>query len=1740
MVDTSDTQSAILTALSDCVPTILANDLAYGLCITNSGLFDLIPSNFTTNYRNALSTSRTFNTDGNCRIMCTKPTSAASASCCAATIALQACTTSSSYVKVCKDLIDDVFTYQSECKSGLSSATITLITITTIVIIVLLAMIGFSRSRIQNTKTFVNVTSTWTQVTNLIWKNLVLRRRRPVSFFFELFLPVFLSTALLLLANLDSFTDSWRSTWLTSEAANFSSNSTLVCSRLTIWGLEAIGGPSSSMLSFYSGGQSVLGLFFLISYIKFVSTTTTTMVVEKETRMRQMMKIMGLSDTTLLISWILTTAMFATPLSFAIAAVLKYGNVFSRTEYATLVFLFWALSIAITAFGYCIAPFFHKSRSAAIASVLLWLILFFPFLSVQSTNTNTFRYVAALSPPTAFALAVDEMLRRAQLGSNFAYSVGLIENPITVPSAFHMTLFLLGDSLILITLGYYFEQVVPQEYGVSKPWQFLFSPSYWFRQKAVRLTCDTSATLSPQTGCAYTEFTDVEMSDHQENVRTHLESVHAGLTIQEQNGSCLELRNLRKVFQLDHQNERIAVANLNMKMYHGQITALLGHNGAGKTTILSMLTGLIEPTSGDAFLYGCSIKHEFEKLRRMIGICPQYDILYSDLTVEEHFQFFGRMKYLSFDKLQVCIDKMIQEIGLMDIRHVLIKTLSGGQKRKVSVGLAFLGENKLVFLDEPTSGMDPYSRRFTWKLLQQNREDRVIVLTTHFMDEADLLGDRIAILSHGHLRCMGSSLFLKTRFGAGYNLTLIKILDGSYNDKVMEGFLQKYIQDIKCLSHAGSEVVFQLPTISSKIFPFMLNHLDHQMQQLGIQQYGISVTTLEEVFLRIANESMDHTVQSLKSERTFTPINRFILNDISFWTHYRAQIIKRFLIAKRDLKTIFFAVGIPSIFLLLLASLPEIQVAHFIPNYASNLPSTREQSQCNASTNLTSLIDPNFNVQTCTMSRGFAYCTLGVVQCDMRTCCDGTNFVSPWYPCNTCNTAMCFNTICMDKDDAKLQVILNGYLKALLVLLAFAFIPSAIVAYIVREKDPNQNAKSLQLISGANVSAYWVANWTHDFTLTIIPIVMAAIIVPFTITPNGGENATHDDILAICALLVTHIWVILPLAYLFARRYVNHAIAQTALLVFSLGTGALLSMFSFLCRIVDFRLSNTFTISSLDRNYLRWIFMLFPGYTLNNGLFELATRKVSRKALFGAENSESSDFVSFFGLFSGLGNSPCTECWDRIEPSCCVRKPFDLEIAGAPLLYKIIQAIVLSILVFVIETRSLKWKTQMNRLDHCSVTMESEDEEDDDVQVERQRVECEDQTSNDLVFIRNLRHEYAGKPCSKIAIDNLSLSIRKRECFGYLGVNGAGKSTTLAILTGQLAPTNGFVTLDGLNLASKMKTIRQRIGFCPQFDALHDLLTVEEELEFYARLKGISEPFVKLVIDEKIQELELTIYRTTLTHKLSGGNKRKVSTAIALLGCPRIVFLDEPTTGVDPFSRRKMWNLITQLTSSERDESACVVLTTHSMEECEALCSRVGILVTGRLKCLGSVEYLKQKFGYGYTVEVTLCTLNSESEEVKKVYNDVHLLVESERNQMVTIDSIRPLCTALGYSDRGVRILNQEGTGWILGNLLDTKGAISIQTFVLWWVLETCGEQLCAFFEHKFPGTILAEQQGKHFRFQVPKYQVDSNEVVRPAAVFRALEQTRSSLYVDEYSVSETALEHIFNNMAAQQDKEEI
>lgn len=231
--------------------------------------------------------------------------------------------------------------------------------------------------------------------------------------------------------------------------------------------------------------------------------------------------------------------------------------------------------------------------------------------------------------------------------------------------------------------------------------------------------------------------------------------------------------------------------------------------------------------------------------------------------------------------------------------------------------------------------------------------------------------------------------------------------------------------------------------------------------------------------------------------------------------------------------------------------------------------------------------------------------------------------------------------------------------------------------------------------------------------------------------------------------------------------------------------------------------------------------------------------------------------------------------------------------------------------------------------------------------------------SQTLLSIDNVTKTYGTGKDAVHALNGVSLAINKGEIFGLLGVNGAGKTTLSSIIATLHPPTSGTLTFNGQSIYTNLTTYRRSLGFCPQTQNLDDELTVYENLLFAGRYLLMPEVEIKQRIEELMTQLELTRYASFKIDALSGGNKQRVLIARALMHKPKLVLLDEPTVGLDPDIRRKLWDLIRSLKS----QGITVILTTHYLDEAEALSDRICILDKGKVRLVASTQALKEQHG---------------------------------------------------------------------------------------------------------------------------------------------------------------------------------
>jgi len=322
----------------------------------------------------------------------------------------------------------------------------------------------------------------------------------------------------------------------------------------------------------------------------------------------------------------------------------------------------------------------------------------------------------------------------------------------------------------------------------------------------------------------------------------------------------------------------------------------------------------------------------------------------------------------------------------------------------------------------------------------------------------------------------------------------------------------------------------------------------------------------------------------------------------------------------------------------------------------------------------------------------------------------------------------------------------------------------------------------------------------------------------------------------------------------------------------------------------------------------------------------------------------------------------------------------------------------------------------------------SESRADDDVKAEEARI-ADASPEQEACLYRNLQHVFQDKTRTVHAVRGISLGVQQGECFGLLGPNGAGKTTTLGCLTGEIQPpTAGEVFVAGHSVTGEgAEKAFKHLGYCPQVDPLYQDLTGRQQLIFYARLKGIEGDKVEVLVDTLFQRLGFEpADKDKPAWTYSGGMKRKLSLAIALIGPSKVLFLDEPSAAVDAGAKRLLWQAIKM-----RAKSKSVIITTHSMEEAEALCDRIGIQVLGSIRCLGTPIHLKLKYGSGYQMEIRLKTVSegltvlASNEEVtdfvkSSLSPEATLLEAHDKSYLYQLPRFRPGGLSLGQVFKGL------------------------------------------------------------------------------------------------------------------------
>ncbi|ORX89818.1 P-loop containing nucleoside triphosphate hydrolase protein [Basidiobolus meristosporus CBS 931.73] len=638
----------------------------------------------------------------------------------------------------------------------------------------------------------------------------------------------------------------------------------------------------------------IMGMVFLIfTFQPLLIYYLSIINHDRKIKIKSNMLMMGLSHTVYLAAvWAYLLAFTLVPIVIVLIILYTTGTMpIAGLGYIIGSFIFYACAAIALCTIFSIR--FNSTKTAPFAGLIITIVSIALAILYQTLWRSDISYAGSvlmmLIAPVAFGQII-----------SLTYNYSTIEQMNHPPFGTSLSVtfaMLFVDAVLYLFLAWYADHLNPGEEGLAMPWNFPFCSSYWKVNKSVHpLVGQNELSISSE---------QLVLSKASEDEKHMFEIQDVSFIGPEDRGAIL-ITDLKKAFDksgksgfllgpiINRIKQRFgkshvvkAVDGLNLDLNRGQILAFLGHNGAGKTTTISMLSGLMLPDDGTINIFGQklpSVKnrssniHVMAGLQQMLGVCPQFDTLIDSFSGIEHMELFAEIRGVRIlgkinedgtivpgdqESLQKeYIENMMVDVSLSDKCREKVGSYSGGMKRKISLAIALLGNPCIILLDEPTTGMDVYSRNQIWQLIQDSKEGRVVILTSHSMEEADALGDRIAIMSKGKLQALGTSLFLKNRFGVGYHLNLTKKDRGDsatspnqFDEPGLTQIIKSYLPMATVLGNSPHMITYQLPSQASdqEKYPQLFDKIEElcQKEAFGVIGFGLATTTLEEVFISL-------------------------------------------------------------------------------------------------------------------------------------------------------------------------------------------------------------------------------------------------------------------------------------------------------------------------------------------------------------------------------------------------------------------------------------------------------------------------------------------------------------------------------------------------------------------------------------------------------------------------------------------------------------------------------------------------------------------------------------------------------------------------------------------------------------------------------------------------------------------------------------------------------------------------
>ncbi|CAH2042695.1 unnamed protein product, partial [Iphiclides podalirius] len=1057
---------------------------------------------------------------------------------------------------------------------------------------------------------------------------------------------------------------------------------------------------------------------------------------------------------------------------------------------------------------------------------------------------------------------------------------------------------------LLFLLSWYLHLVRPRKYGIALPWNFPFRKDFWVKN------------------CEYIPHS-ISMQNHHPAYDRYFENPPTDLE------EAVEVVNIKKAYSLKR-SSIVALNDISLKFYRGEITVIIGHNGAGKTTLISIIAGMIQQSSGKVFIDRLDTTTQMAKIKKQIALCPQNTILFPDLTVREHLMFFSKLTGYNSDDSKKATERLLTQMDLIGNAAATPSKLSAGMTRRLQIACMLCSEANLLLLDAPTAGLDVEARKDLWQILFTLRGTRTIIMTTHFLDEADLLGDRVVTLHWGVLRSYATPLFLKMAVGSGSRVALTTLQPPDLD--LISRMVRGAAPDATLYTRTVRTLVYDIPPGSDMAALF--NNIEANRVTLDVESLGVGPVSLEEAFMKLSTDVEVDTFKErdrvLKDPEEFSYPDKWpvLINRVR-------ELFKRQLdYSLSNLLAFIFLHFIVPISMCIIVTLVFNNTRHkgFMMMDLSiydeaDTPLATYNIRGN-STNRMRVINKLRELYPQLMLREEneehdKFCTCK--QCSKRS-------GRPFSP-NIID-------IYVDEHNARLNYDRNVRHSAAVGLNLLSNIVAA--EHLPRFAD---KAITMQL---AYVHMHWLK--PKDQLNCLLMLIFNVYIVMATAINDVGlpcrerlANTRYLHIMAGCPpvlyWLVTFLYqiicyavlhctgVVIAVVFLDKDETFNNFPAMRAFFVALLICGIdLYAFFYLLSQFFDEKTTDAIILMLL---ILFGIFTPFYMYTYRNfhphtpmfhtwlenvGVFvpmHMFTRVLRQMSDISRLNAHCPRVMGSCPRvrYSYYDMRPCCECEELI--------------------------------VFVGQSLLLLVEYRMfSRLWN---------------QLERRRT----------IVMPTRKYESADVAAEKEYIKH---TIKRCECFGIVGLNGAGKTTTFKVMTHQELITKGMLYANGYYAHENTAQYLWSLGYSPQSLALDTFRSGSANLRLLLFMRGLDEEDVRNETGAWIKIFGLERYSLLNVGEYSAGMWRRLSVGAALCGGPRVSLLDEPTLNVDPAARHQLWAALEDALSIGRS----VVIASHHMEEVDNMCNQLTILDDGEMGALGSPNGFKKSYAPGHTVVIKL------------------------------------------------------------------------------------------------------------------------------------------------------------------------